>query len=297
MGMPQTLSAIREPISVVDPDASSEPSTAFLTRAAASASPRNSSSIAALMIAARGSAVAGARDVGRRAVDRLEQRRAGAGRIQVRRGGPPDPAGDRTTEVGEDVAEEVVGDDHVVALRALDEVDARGVDVVVAGRDVRVLGRDLVERPLPEIAGEREDVRLVHQREVAAGPRLRRGRSAKRMHRSTPNRVFTDPWVATSSGVPWRRNPPSPAYVPSVFSRMTTMSTPSLSVARRRGERAQVDEEVELEAQLEEEAALEDAGRHVGRADGAEQDRVVAAQLVEHGVGQDLAGAQVAARR
>ena len=54
--------------------------------------------------------------------------------------GSPDAAGDRATEVGEDVAEQVVGDDHVVATRVLHEVDARGVDVVVRGGDVGVLG-------------------------------------------------------------------------------------------------------------------------------------------------------------
>ena len=47
---------------------------------------------------------------------------------------------------------------------------------------------------------------------------------ANRTQRSTPMRVFTEPWVATSCGVPRRRNPPSPAYVPSVFSRTTTKS-------------------------------------------------------------------------
>ena len=63
---------------------------------------------------------------------------------------------------------------------------------------------------------------------------------------------------------------------------------------RRRGERALVDVEVELEAHLQQQPALDHAGRHGGRADGAEQDGVEAAQLVERGVGQDLAVAQVA---
>ena len=71
--------------------------------------------MAAEITAARGSALPGAGDVGRRAVHRLEQARAGAGRVEVGRRGPADPAGDRAAEVGEDVAEEVVGDDHVVA--------------------------------------------------------------------------------------------------------------------------------------------------------------------------------------
>src|SRR5205085_9767717 len=74
--------------------------------------------------------------------------------------------------VGEDVAEEVVGDDDVEAGRVLDQVDAGRVDVAVGGGDVGVLGPDLVERALPEVAGEGEDVGLVDQGEVAAGAGL-----------------------------------------------------------------------------------------------------------------------------
>ena len=56
----------------------------------------------------------------------------------------------------------------------------------------------------------------------------------------------------------------------------------------------QVHVEVELEAQPQEEAPLEDARRYLGGADGAEEDGVEAGQLVEDGVGQDLARPQVA---
>ena len=69
------------------------------------------------------------------------------------------------------------------------------------------------------------------------------------------------------------------------------MTTKSRPVAL---ERAQVDVQVELEAQPQQQAPLEHAGRHLGRADRAEQDGVEAAQLVEHAVGQHLAGAEVA---
>ena len=48
---------------------------------------------------------------------------------------------------------------------------------------------------------------------------------------------------------------------------------------------------VELEAQPQQQSALEDARRHARVADRAEQDRVVLAQLLEHRVGQQLAGA------
>ena len=58
-------------------------------------------------------------------------------------------------------------------------------------------------------------------------------------------------------------------------------------------DRAVVDVMVELEAQGQQDAALEHARRHGGIADGAEQDRVVGAQLLEHRGRQGLAGAVV----
>ena len=51
--------------------------------------------------------------------------------------------------------------------------------------------------------------------------------------------------------------------------------------AREEPDRAQVDVLVEREARLQQDALLEDAGLHVGVADGAEQDRVVLAQLLD----------------
>ena len=81
-----------------------------------------------------------ARDVVGRAVHRLEQRRPGAGRVQVGRGGEADAPADRAGQVGQDVAEEVVGHDDVVAARLLHQVDAGGVDVVVVPCDVGELG-------------------------------------------------------------------------------------------------------------------------------------------------------------
>src|SRR5690606_24159972 len=58
-----------------------------------------------------------ARDVGRRAVHRLEHRRRGAVGVDVGRRGQADAAGDRGGLVGEDVTEEVVGHDDVEARR------------------------------------------------------------------------------------------------------------------------------------------------------------------------------------
>ena len=59
-------------------------------------------------------------------------------------------------------------------------------------------------------------------------------------------------------------------------------------------ERAEVHVLVELEAHLQQEAALDDAGRDLRGADGAEEDGVVATDLGQRLVGQDRAVAQVA---
>ena len=59
-------------------------------------------------------------------------------------------------------------------------------------------------------------------------------------------------------------------------------------------ERSLVDVQVEIEAHLEQQAALDDAGWNLGGADRAEQDAVEGPQLVERRVGEDLAVAEVA---
>ena len=81
--------------------------------------------------------------------------------------------------------------------------------MVVAVVDVGVLGRDLVERALPQVAGEGEHVRLVHEREVLAGAAASELEGVADAPLDTM-RVLTEPWVAISCGVPLRRNPPSP---------------------------------------------------------------------------------------
>ncbi len=75
------------------------------------------------------------------AVHGLEKRRARPRRVQVGRRREPDAARDGAGEVGEDVAEEVVCDDDVVAGGLLDKEDAGGIDVVVGGADAGVLAR------------------------------------------------------------------------------------------------------------------------------------------------------------
>ena len=92
----------------------------------------------------------------------LEHGRPCAVGIEVGRSCSADAAGDRAAEVGQDVAEEVVGDDHIVALRVFHEIYAGRIGMVVDGFQIAVFGDDFVECALPEVACEVQHIRLVH---------------------------------------------------------------------------------------------------------------------------------------
>ena len=82
---------------------------------------------------------------------RLEQRRSSPVRVEVRGRCKANSAGDGATKIGQNVTKEVVSDDHVVACRVLNEVDARGIYVVVRSFNVRVFSGDLLELSLIHI--------------------------------------------------------------------------------------------------------------------------------------------------
>ena len=126
-------------------------------------------------------------DVRRAAVHRLEHARVAPAHVEVAAGRQADAAGDRGGEVGEDVAEQVVGDDHVEPAGVGHHVDRGRVDVLVGDRDVRVLQRHLLDQPRPQRARVGQHVGLVHQREVLAGAAL----GAARTRRAPPARRRT----------------------------------------------------------------------------------------------------------
>src|SRR5690606_31540903 len=92
-------------------------------------------------------------DVRGRAVYGLEHAGVGAVRVDVAGCCQSDASADRGGQVGHDVAEEVVGDDYVKSTRIGDHEDSRRVDVQIVDHDIRMLGRDRVDRALPERAG------------------------------------------------------------------------------------------------------------------------------------------------
>ena len=82
-----------------------------------------------------GDAFAG--NVGRAAVHRLEQARELAVRIDVGAGCDADGAGAGGAEVGQDVAEQVAGNDHIEERRTLHEVRGEDIDVKLFVDDLR----------------------------------------------------------------------------------------------------------------------------------------------------------------
>ncbi len=211
--------------------------------------------------------------------------------VDVAAGGDAHAALDDAAQVGDDVAEHVRGDDHVVVLGVLDHPHAAGVDVVVVGLDVGVLLGHLLERPPPEVVAEGQHVGLGDQRELLAlgvvplagvleGPadaafaalagvdgRLRGDLVGRALLAGSRRRRSTGPRCSRGRRRSRCRSGPCPA---------SGVSTPGKSFTG-----PEVDVLVEVEPQVEQQLAFEDAGRDVGMADGAEQDGVELAQLVD----------------
>jgi hypothetical protein len=159
--------------------------------------------------------------------------------------------------------------------------------VVVGGGYVGERVRHLVERPLPEVAGEGEDVGLVHQSEVAAGTRL--GQLVGEAHAP----LHAHAGVHRSLGGHLVRRPPAQdAALPGVEALGVLADDHGVDAGALHG--PQVHIEIELEAETQQQAALDDPGRHARRAHGTEEDGVQPPQLAEHRVGEDVARAQVA---
>ena len=87
-------------------------------------------------------------DVGSGAVHRLED--AGAAVAEAGRGEHAERAGEHRGLVAEDVAEHVLGDDHVEAGRVGDELHRGVVDEQVVELDVGVVGGDPAHDLAPE---------------------------------------------------------------------------------------------------------------------------------------------------
>jgi hypothetical protein len=232
-----------------------------------------------------GDALAG--DVGRRAVHGLEDGRVGPDVGARRHAEPADEAGH---EVGQDVAEEVGGDDDIEAPRVEHELHRARIDdhrlhldAALVAALVHLLGR------LEEDAGERlHDVGLVHHRDLlAAGgdgvfegilqqPAAALARVDAGGHRHSV-RVVVDLHVVLVADV-------------EAFQVLAHDHEVDVVVAAARNEgacRAQIRVELERLAQAHVRRTVAAAGRRLER---ALQRKARAANAVEHGRGQRVAG-------
>ena len=117
-----------------------------------------------------GDALAG--DVGRRAVDRLEQRRDRAIGVDVAARRDADRAGAGRAEIGEDVAEQVGGDDDVEAIGVHHELRGQDVDMIFVGAHVRIARRHRLDPPVPPRHGDGDAVGLGRRGQVLLRPRV-----------------------------------------------------------------------------------------------------------------------------
>ena len=144
--------------------------------------------------------------------------------MDVSRRGHAQPALKRGGEVGDDVAEQVVGDDHVELCGVLYQVHRERVDVVVRRGDVRKIRGDFAKDPLPQRMARRHRVALVGHAHAAESARTREleGVADDAMHAFPGVHFFLDRDLVS---VPALKRPPMLTYSPSVFSRNTTKST------------------------------------------------------------------------
>src|ERR1700674_5443900 len=91
-----------------------------------------------------------ARDVRRRAMDRLEHRRKRSLRIDIGRRGHRYRTGNSGSEVGKNIAEEIAADDDTEALGRDDEARRQNIDMVLIGPDIWVFGSDRCKALVPE---------------------------------------------------------------------------------------------------------------------------------------------------
>ncbi len=161
--------------------------------------------------------------------------------------------------------------------------------MVVGGRDVGVLDAHRVEGALPQVTGEGQHVRLVHQGQVAAGAGL--GQLEGVAHAPLDPVAGVD---RTLGGDLVRCALAQEAALAGVGALGVLADDDEVVGSVGMGEGPLVDVQVEFEAHLEQQAPLDDPRGDVGGTDGTQKQGVECAPLVEHVVGEHGAVAQVA---
>ncbi len=204
--------------------------------------------------------------------------------------------------VREDVAEQVVGDDHVEALGVLHQHDHGGVHVQVVGGHVGVLVGDRPEDAVPQPARVDQHVVLVHQGHLLAAPhRPLEGVTNHPLDTAGGVHAHLVGHLERGAGLHRAADAAVQAFGALAHHHKVDGSARHDGVrqgsgdARVEGGRPQVDVVVEREAQLQQQAPLQQPGRDRlrprRRADRAQNQRIGAGQLGQHRIGQHFAGA------
>ena len=230
-------------------------------------------------------------------MDGLKEGRPGFVDVEVRRGGKTNPARHRSGEVRDDVAEQVVCDDHVVALRVVDYVHGASVGVFVVDGYIRELRCDFFHDALPQVSRMDHDVGLVDVGEFLA--------TLVGLFKCVADRAFDS--VAGVDGdligdfvfcVGAQESTLSRVRPFGSFTHHDEVDVPRVFQGRAGAWEiaggAQVDRVVEFEAQFDDDATFKDSGWHARVTDCAKENGVVGAQLFEFFVGEGFAGFQVA---
>ena len=236
-------------------------------------------------------------DVRSGTVDRLEHGRILVGRVDAARSGVADATDHGTGLVGDDVAEEVVGQDHVEAGRVGHHEDGGRVDVQVVVGDLRVFLGHFVDDALPHVAGVDEHVLLVHEGHVL--PALHgqlEGVTHHALH--TVGGVDGDFGGHLVRGATADRSAGTAVQAFGAFTHDDEIDV--TRVGERRGNalvqlgRTQVHVLVQVEAELEQQAAFQNARLDARIADGAQQDGVGLLDALLFLLGEDRAVTQIA---
>ena len=228
-----------------------------------------------------------ARDVRRGAVHGLEQGRMASVRVQVGRRRDADRAGAGRPQVGQDVAEQVRGHDHVEAVGVLHQVGAEDVDVEFVPGDVGIFQADGGDAFVPERHGDGDAVGFRGRRQVAARPPGGQfeGVAQDPVGAGTGEHRFLDGDFPVGAGEQAAAR--VGVFALGVFAHHQEVDVAGQPAGQRAGHaghqprRPQVDVLVELAADGDDGFPDGDVVRHpVGRAHGAEQDGVVPADAV-----------------
>ena len=231
-----------------------------------------------------GDAFAG--DVGRGAVNRFEHRRVRARGVDVGARRDAEAAGNRGTDVGEDVAEEIRRHEHVERLRMRDHPRRERVDVVLAVLDRRIVLADDVGDLVPQHHRMRERVRLGRARDQASRALRRELEAVAQDPLDAGAREHTDLLRDLVRRAAMDAAADARVLALGVLAHAHHVDLRGTAVRERRREPVEEPHRPQVHVLIEPLADREDQRRgnavgHAGRADRAEVDRVVRRKLLE----------------